>query len=296
MAAPAARLRDLLFREITSMRHAVPGEAPSRKFPIVAILIFETAALIVRSFWQVELRESGYETNLAEDISYLIVPPILAILFIPLLRVHGKWLLHKFALAGLTWRVVFIGAALGITLRLGFWGGLIAGGSFGLLTNDSPNAVVGPTLSWDCPPRAQILLAIAMSVVTIPVIEEVINRGFLLEGLKSRGRLVAIVGSSALFAVFHNPQAILLAFCVGIFLATATLNSGTLWISTIGHASCNLVAFLDWRCMRGQWNPTDVTPVSMGIGAMATGLLIVCLALAALLVSRQIIGARMLPR
>lgn len=262
------------------------------RVPLFAILIFETAALIARSYLEVHLRDNGYGLNYAADLSYLVVPPILLLLGLPVLKKHGHLVLGLFCLRDLSLRLVAIGILLGITLRCAFWGGLIALTSFRIWIGGDELPAIGPYFSWQCPPPWPMALGILVSVLLIPPIEEIINRGFFLHRLLDRGKLFAVFLSSLLFAVYHNPQTIYLAFAVGLFFAVATLNSGTMWIATIAHAAYNFTSQLDWRCLNGRWNPLEVTPVIASAGAMATALLLVGLLLGCLLVSKRIIGTQ----
>lgn len=262
------------------------------RVPLFAILAFETAALIARSYLEVRLRERGYDLNYAGDLSYLVIPPVLLLLGIPVLKDHGHLVTDLFRVQGLSLRPIVIGVLLGITLRCAFWGGLIAMTSFGIKISSEELPATGPDFSWECPPPWPMALGIFVCVLLIPPIEEIINRGFFLHRLLHRGKSVAVLLSSVLFAVYHNPQTIYLAFAVGLFFAVATLNSGALWIATIAHATYNITSQLDWRCLNGRWNPAEVTPVMISGGTMATALLVVSLLLAGLLVSKRIIGTQ----
>ena len=265
------------------------------RIPLLAILAFETAALIARSYLEVYLRDSGYGLDYAADLGYLVVPPILLLLGFPVLKKHGRLILDLFCCSRLSIRVIAIGILLGVTLRCAFWGGLIAMTSFGITIGDDVLAV-GPVFSWQCPPPWPMALGILVSVVLIPPIEEVINRGFFLHRLLHRGKIFAVLVSTVLFTLLHNMQTIHFAFAVGVFLAVATLNSGALWVSTIAHASCNLMGQLDWRCLNGRWNPVEVTSIMKTAGAMAIALLCVSVLLAFLLVSKRIIGPQAVAR
>jgi membrane protease YdiL (CAAX protease family) len=106
----------------------------------------------------------------------------------------------------------------------------------------------------------------------------------------SHGKWFAIVVSAILFAVLHNPQTIYLAFAAGIVFAIATLNSGALWISTIAHASYNLSAQIDWRCLNGHWNPSEVTSCTISAGALGLALMLASLLLVWVLISQRVIG------
>lgn len=266
------------------------------RLPLFAILVFETAALIVRSYLEVRLRDSGYSLTFAADLSYLVVPPILLLLGFPVLQKHGRLVLDLFHLRDLSPRVIVIGILLGVALRCAFWGGLIAMTSLGIKIGGGDLPAIGPYFSWQCPPPWPMALGILVSVVLIPPIEEVINRGIFLHRLLHRGKIFAVLLSTVLFTLFHNMQTVHFAFAVGVILAIATLNSGALWVSTIAHASSNLMGQFDWRCLNGRWNPVEVTSIMRSTGAMAIALLCVSVLLAFLLVSKRIIGPQAVAR
>jgi len=248
---------------------------PILRAPIVAIMIIQVAALFARAFLETRLIESGEAKPFAQDLSYLVVPPILIILMYPILRQHGRFLRSLLHRQDLTIRLIVMSILLGITLRMTYWGGIISFVSFGVLRSSDPNAVVGPAISFGCPDPNVLALSFFVVSFLIPVVEESINRGLILQSLVHRGKFLAIVLSSVLFAIMHDPQAILLAFVIGLFLAVQMINHKTLWAPLITHATYNGVAVLDWECVRGQWNPLETTPAMIATGAIATALAVV---------------------
>ena len=114
-----------------------------------------------------------------------------------------------------------------------------------------------PVFGFDCPEPAVLILTIVVTVILTPIVEETINRGFVLQALLHRGRWQAILVSALLFAIFHRPHSIVLATIVGIYLAVQFLNTRTLWACTITHGTYNAVATFDWSCVRSSWNPVE---------------------------------------
>ncbi|MDH4046599.1 MAG: CPBP family intramembrane metalloprotease [Gammaproteobacteria bacterium] len=260
------------------------------RVPLAAILLFETAAFIAHSYFRMRLLNSGYDANVATHLSYFVVPLILAVLMYPVLQKHGHRLLLLFRSQMLSVRVVVIGVGLGLVLRLAYWGGMIAMTAFGLLLVDSPTVSIGPQLSWQCPPVAHLFLGIFVMALSVPLIEESVFRGLILHRLSNHTPIFAILVSSLVFAIIHNVQTIFPAFVIGVYFAFATRNSCALWISVCAHSSYNLATQFDWRCLNGQWIPSEVTQATVGVGTLATALLVVSLLLAALLVSKRLIG------
>ena len=255
--------------------------------PIAAIMIFQVAALLARACLQSRLFESGAPRPFAGDLSYLVVPPILIVLMYPILKQHWKYLLSLFRRQDLTVRLIALSVLLGFTLRMTYWGGLISLISFGVLRNSDPDAVVGPVISFGCPEPQLLALSFLVVVFLTPVIEEIINRGLILQCLMHRGKTLAVLLSAVLFAVIHAPQAMLLAFLVGLIFAVQTINYRTLWASLMTHATYNAVSVLDWKCMNTQWNPIDMTPSIIGVGLIATTVTAAGTFLAIVLVGRS---------
>lgn len=248
---------------------------PLIRAPIVVIMLFQVAALFTRAFLETRLIDSGEPRAFAQDLSYLVVPAILLILMYPILRQHGSLLLFLLRRQDLTIRLIVLSVLLGVSLRLSFWGSLLSFISFDVLRNTDPNAIIGPTISFGCPDTGVLALSFLVMSFLVPVTEEITNRGLILQSLIHRGRILAIVLSSIWFAIVHDPQAIGVAFIIGLFLGVQMINCRTLWGPLITHATYNAVATLDWECVSIQWNPIESTPSMIGSGLIATALSIV---------------------
>ena len=266
------------------------SRSESIRAPILAILLIELFSLIARSYLQVELIKIGQPTALAKNLSYLVVPVIWASMMFPIFKQHRHFLSQRFKLANLTLRTIAIGVLVGILLRIAGWGQLIGFSALGIYRNDDPNAIIGPLFSFSCPPIETILVTLLVMTLLTPVIEEVINRGFLLYSFLRKGRLIAIVLSSVLFAVFHTQASIPSAFIAGLFLAVFALNSGSLWAPIAAHATHNGLVTLDWICLQVQWSPSETTLKLVGIGVSALLIGILSLVACSRLVSRECVG------
>ena len=253
--------------------------------PILAILAIEIAALVVRAFLDTNLIDG--DQSLAHHLSYLVVPPIIIVLMYPILQRHGRYLLSLLRRQDLTLRLIVLSVLLGLALRITFWGGLISLVSFGVLHNSDPDAVIGPVITFGCLNPQVLVLGILVVVFLTPIIEETINRGLILQSLIHRGKMPAIAVSSFLFAIAHDPQAMLLAFLVGLFLAAQMINYKTLWAPLITHATYNAASILDWECTSTQWNPHVPTWSMTVIGLMAATLTGVAIALSIFLVGKS---------
>lgn len=92
----------------------------------------------------------------------------------------------------------------------------------------------------------QIILGIIVIVILAPIFEEIIFRGFLLSGLKSRfSDIKAILLSGVAFALMHmNPEQTVYQFLLGATCAYVAIKSGSLILPIIIHAFSNLIALL----------------------------------------------------
>jgi len=87
-----------------------------------------------------------------------------------------------------------------------------------------------------------------------------------------RGRVFAIIVSAVIFAIFHPPATIPLAFVFGIVLGVQFLNTKTLWAVIITHATYDLLIVLDWRCLHTVWNPpvTALPMVGLAVASLSS--------------------------
>lgn len=255
-----------------------------------AVFLIQVFVLFLRSWLRIHLTDEGMAPAVAKDLSYLIVPPLLILMLAPFARDAFAGIRARLTPGQLTLRTAALGIALGICIRFMNWGVLIAGVSFRLIANPDPHAVVGPLLRFDCPPAAFVLLNLFVMAMLTPVVEEVINRGGFLEWFRQFGTPFAIVASALLFAAAHRPGAIPCAFVFGIFVGVLYVNSGSLWGPLVAHGTANSLIVLDWFCLKATWNPPAVTDALVGTGILAVALTVSASCLAALLVSKRIIG------
>ncbi len=260
---------------------------PLLKASIIVVLLFLVCAEFARGYAVLKLQDTGMPRLFAKDLSWLLVPTILGILMAPILRENWPVLRSLFRFKNLTARLIFASIALGVVLRLAQWGGKITITNFRSVTTPDPDAIIGPLFVFNCPPASTLALTILVSVFLTPVLEEIVHRGFLLQPFLRRGRVVAIIGSAIIFGLFHIPQTIPSATIIGLFLAVQSLNSRTLWACTITHATYNALVIFDWHCVIAIWNPERVTNTNVAVGILSLSLLLVSLALAALLTSRN---------
>lgn len=105
-------------------------------------------------------------------------------------------------------------------------------------------------------PGPKVLLWLAV-VVAAPVFEEILFRGFLLEGLRRRfGGLGALAVSSVLFGVIHTQYDLFdmsAVLALGTVLGLSRLYSGSTWLPIALHTAHNFVsmALTTWYLQQG---------------------------------------------
>jgi membrane protease YdiL (CAAX protease family) len=96
------------------------------------------------------------------------------------------------------------------------------------------------------------LLGVFITVLLVaPIVEEMLFRGIILEGLARHYKLAtAVLTSSILFALVHLPVGVIVAlniFFLALFLAWVRLESGSLLLCVICHATFNAIPFVTTR-------------------------------------------------
>ena len=254
---------------------------------VVAALLATVATLVARAWLQVQLVESGMPRLRASDLSYIATLPMFVILVLPLLSTDKQFIAQQFRTTGISLQILLTAIVIGLLFRIAWWAQLVARISFGLTSGDAGITNAGLSFSYQCPPFWIIGLGILVSAVLIPVIEEVVHRGYVQSFLKSRGPVVAIVLSSIIFTFFHRFEDWGFAFAASTILGTMYWLSGSLWAPVITHAVINFTPQLTWRCMNLKWNPsTDSLPLT-GPGVVALSVVAVSAAAMAWLLFTQ---------
>jgi membrane protease YdiL (CAAX protease family) len=269
---------------------------PVFRVSVVAIMIFQIAALLARVTVEQALVEDGFQKTVAGNLAFLVVPAVLLLLMYPYLKRGRRVLLDLLRPADLTARVVVLSILLGLILRITYWSFLTLLLWIGVIRASGPDYLIEPVLDFECPPLPVLFLSIGVMAVLVPLIEEIIYRAFILHALLPRGTIMAVLVSAALFAVLHRSSGYLVAFCGGIFFAVQMLNSRTLWAPLIAHGTFNCAMVFDWQCLRVLWNPALPGPKADLIGWLSLTVAVSSGLLACYLVSRQAVGARNVPR
>lgn len=270
--------------------------APPIRARVFSIILFLFAALIAREFLRRKLNEAGIHGDYAGDLSYLVVPPILAVLLWPILRQHADHLREILSFRHLTVRIVLFGFLTGFLVRVAWWSQVVFRGSYGFTQNPNPEAIIGPAWHLHCPPLHVIVLGIVVMAILVPVIEEVTHRGLLLSAFAQRGPVFAIVVSSVLFAMFHAWYSLVFVFLVGLVLGLQYWRTGALWFGIVTHATYNGLSQFDWRCLNIQWNPTPEQLPLHASGIISALLFVLAVALIIWLAFNPGAGAHKAPR
>lgn len=123
---------------------------------------------------------------------------------------------------------------------------------WGICAMLSVNVVCEPLLSWldfdilEQPNPGRGGWTLLSVVVLAPLLEELLCRGILLEGLRSRyGATSALIGSSLFFAVIHfHPVMVVNALILGLLFGYFYLRCSSLWLPILLHGFNNSLALL----------------------------------------------------
>jgi len=248
---------------------------PLIRASIIVIMLFQVAALFIRSYLEIELVESGIDTKVAKHLSYFVVPVILLVLMWPIV-LQNKDPLRRLLRLPTSWQKIIPAAiGLGVSLRLVWWSGVLTMTAFGWLDTAPPGQEIYLAYYFACPPIYVLILTVSVMSILTPIQEEIVNRGFILGSLSHKDPRYAVVLSAVLFAILHKPSGIPDAFVFGLFAGVQLLNYQTLWAPIIAHGTYNLLHTLDWACLHVTWLPEDPTTstILFGSGTLLVGLI-----------------------
>jgi membrane protease YdiL (CAAX protease family) len=260
---------------------------------LIAILVALTAALVARSVLQVQLLKGGFQSHLAADVSYLVVPVVLVGLLFPLWRTERPFLAAQFQLSDLSWRIVVRALAIGLLIRIIWWCQLVAGTSFGIYQSTETSSIVGPVFTFQCATPAVVALGVLVMGMLTPAIEETVNRGYVLSALRRRGFLVSVIVSALVFTVFHRLSSLPITMFAGLVLGMQYWSTASLWSSLISHSTVNSLILIDWRCLTGLWNPRTEDLPMLQPGLIAIGMGVTCLGALLIILRKTATEARM---
>ena len=237
---------------------------------VILVLLATTLALFLRAWLQLQLVDDGWERRIASDLSYLVVPPLMALCLYPVLLRDRAFLGRQFRMQALTLRVVISAILIALLFRTAWWGQLIARVSFGWQQSQSSNSLPGPSLYFSCPEPHLLLLGVFVMSVLVPVVEEITNRGYVQSYFHPRGSAFSILAASLVFMVYHLYQGWFFAFAGGLVLGALYWFTGSLWAPIICHAVINLTPQFTWRCLNPTWNPDPLSIPLWTVGIAGT--------------------------
>lgn len=257
------------------------NQFPARRH-VTAVLLALLAALLLRSWLQLRLLRDDAAPAYAADLSYLLAIPVFVLLVLPAL------LADRAELGGrLAWpapRTVLIALSIGLLLRLAWWLQTIAGAAFGLYRAGGTEPATPLQLHFACPPPGETALALFVTALLVPWVEELVHRAYVQTALHARGAFVAVGLSAAVFALLHPARSWAFAFAAGIVFGVQYWRSGSLWPPVVSHATVNALIVLDWRCLKGRWIPAgSELPLWLPATASTIALLVCAGAIIALL-------------
>lgn len=215
---------------------------------VAAFLAATVAALFVRAWLQIRLLDAGYDPLQAADLSYLAVPPVLALLLLPVIRKDWEYIRAGFRLSDLSVGIVMCATGIGILMRVVWHGFAVARAAPGAGPGD-PAGADKLIVRYDCPAAHLVLVSLAVTSILIPIVEELTHRGYVQSYCSRLGPVGAVAVSTALFVVFHAQSSWLFAAFGGIVLGTCFWLTSSLWAPVIVHATANLLPQLTLRCL-----------------------------------------------
>ena len=240
----------LLWTEFGDVRRVgtMPGPSPSRQ-TFALVLIAVTASLIARAWLESQLVLHDYPRKFATDLSYLAVPVILALLTMPVWRGNYAPAQQLYRPSDLTLYMLIAALVVGLLFRIaamapGIGDALVDTAEFSTTADPDPL-----NIEFSCRVLPGLLLGLVVAAILTPLVEELVFRGYVLQHLRRHGDVVAVVGSTLLFTVFHSFAEWPIAIGGGILLGAQYLRSGSLWPSTVTHATFNAIGQLQAHCL-----------------------------------------------
>ena len=248
---------------------------PPPRIHVTALLVATVAALLARAWLQIQLVEYGMPRLRAADFSYIAALPVFILFAYPVARKDKMFIARQFRAADISLRIVLMAIVVGLLFRVAWWSQLVARISFGLTSGDSGVTHAGPVFSYQCPPLSVIGLGVLVSAILVPVIEEIVHRGYVQSVFKFRRPAITILTSTVIFMILHRLADWDFTFVAGAMLGTMYWLSGSLWAPVITHAVINFTPQLTWRCMTLQWNPPGDSLPLIGPGIVSLSMLVV---------------------
>lgn len=251
-----------------------PAVSTESRNLIWTLLLFQLAALIGREFARVRILAAGTGPFTAECLSYLVVPPILLILSYPIIHKHKNYLRKILSWEHIGCRDILHALIVSVAIWVMVLAWTIASSAFEVVRYNTEVIHALPRYSFSIPSVPETVLGLLVFSAIVPIVEEVINRGIILKILLRNGQTTALVVSSIFFAVFHDPDSIMSALVIGLFLGMLYIRTNDLWMPIIVHAIYNACTVLDRLWIEGTWTGMDGDPKVCFVGAGGLGVFV----------------------
>lgn len=252
---------------------------------ITVIILFQVSALFVREMVRRHLIEAGTAPTIAAYQSAWTGFAVLAILLWPMLRQSQPVIASLFPRSPAWPRLLLLSIAIGLSLYLANWGFALIRTAIISDSVQPDRAFMERGVQLICPDLRLIFLALVTMSVATPVIEEVINRGLILDALLKRHTLLPLTRSAALFAMLHRPEVMAAAFVFGLVMAMQMRYRPWLPGPIVAHAIVNAMVVIDQYCLAcPTLESTLLSLAPMQLGLLGTGVCLLATSLAIQLV------------
>lgn len=215
----------------------------------VGISFFAAQFVVVAAFWVLNIFNISVASMLSEVVLQTIVTALvylitfIILIGVPIIALKRHTTLETLGLGRLmTWvdiglaPLAFIAYALSLTAILAFVTAVFPG-----FPADEAQNVGFKTVSR----QHEYMLAFFTLVVMVPIVEELVFRGYLFGKLRKHVPVyVAVLATSLLFALAHGQWNVAIdTFVLGMFLAMLREVTGSIWAGILLHMIKNAIAF-----------------------------------------------------
>lgn len=222
---------------------------------LTIILMIASPLMLFDTFSPADTAAWEYTVSLLGELT-LLIPTAMGILYLKATKAYEKNALAFNRVPGIIIPLsvlTVLGAQYFITyMTLPLQALLIA--MFGAETATTQMTV--PSGVWE------FLIAFAALCIAAPVVEEILCRGILIRLFKRYGTVIALISSSAAFALLHfEARSFIQIFFIGMLLGIFRICTGSVIPCIIMHSANNLLSL----CQLTFFSETDVLPAAICI-------------------------------
>ena len=136
----------------------------------------------------------------------------------------------------------------------------------------------------------ELILALFVVAIVPAICEELVFRGIVLNGLRSRGKWVAVLLSALLFGLMHNNiEQLPYTFALGVVLGTLAYETGSILPGILTHAMNNAIVLISmYLSNNGIWSGDIVLSNIMWLDAIITAIIGVALVIGVVWVIKRL--------